>query len=901
MEDPQEAKRYASEASALSRRVGFVRGEVEAVQTLVTIQTERGDRQDAVQQAREGVSWSRRSGARRAEAAALDVLVGAHLAGREHEAALRTGWEAMEIMRDLGDRRAHAASLLRVSMLHLVNSQEDWAMEAVHEATEIAKELEDRKAEARALYTLVHVHLEKNETKEALAVAHRAERLFKETSDKRMMASTLLTAMRVHLAEGNAKYAVASAQRAMGYFEEAADRKGAAGASLAMASVHFETQAFERALKAARRAQNILDKVGHMRSQAVALHMIAGAYLSANDPDEAIRYSSEMRSLCKKVQDRKGEGHAMHIFTRANLGLIWKEVDKLEQFRPPEDLNNEEEDEAQVKLNYGFPGVSTDRRERPQEKDQRWDRAQEQHTRIMEAMDKALNVAKEAAAVAKKSDDKELQGMTLFSLGQVQLLAGKLEDALKTVTEAVSLGESSGEQHAHALALILMGEVHFANQRVGEAVDAAERGLKLCKKIGDWAGEDYAKKVLEVILGEPAPGIDEDGADSHGGDAVQVFQGLDPAFVRAELRDQVNQLVGVDDGDTADDTPLMDSGMDSLSSVEFRNTVAKEFKMNLPATLTFDFPSIKSLTEFIVEQSKADMPGERSSGGSDGRSTQKSGIKAGGGGAAKQQADAMKANDKRIRRPCVTGTWDNWGVHEMAYDAKERCYQVTVRLGRNNWESFQIIYDEDWKRCVYPDQKDATPHAPHKLLGPDDDNNGKNWTVGLHQNDKGGEGVCFQIKLFEGEGGIASKVDWVRLGTGSPNVLEASKPKATGLTRNTPYVVGTMNNWGEPLAMTWTADGGFFQYRLTIGSQGWESFQILLNGEWRRCLHPDKKDGCPHSQYQLMGPDNDGNGKNWTIGRHPLDQGGPGVTYQIRLFMKGGEEGIPRSVDWVRA
>eukprot|EP00415_Alexandrium_ostenfeldii_P000937 UN0937 len=261
----------------------------------------------------------------------------------------------------------------------------------------------------------------------------------------------------------------------------------------------------------------------------------------------------------------------------------------------------------------------------------------------------------------------------------------------------------------------------------------------------------------------------------------------------------------------------------------------------------------------------------------------------------------MKANEKKITRPCICGSWDNWGVHEMEYTPKERCYEVTIRIGRNNWESFQILYDGDWKKSICPDQKDANPYSPHKILGSDDDSRGKNWTIGLHKDDKSGEGVCFQVKLILSDDGQASKVEWARLGTGVPDVLPASKPKTTGAAKFLPYVVGTMNDWGEPQVMKWTAEGGYYQYRLTIGSQGWESFQILFNGEWRRCMHPDKKDGCPHSAYQLMGPDNEGNGQNWTIGRHPLDKVGPGDSLTIRMYMKGGEEGIARSVDWVRA
>jgi len=54
------------------------------------------------------------------------------------------------------------------------------------------------------------------------------------------------------------------------------------------------------------------------------------------------------------------------------------------------------------------------------------------------------------------------------------------------------------------------------------------------------------------------------------------------------------------------DAPLMDAGMDSLAAVEFRNMLTKEFVgINMPASLTFDFPTLSAITENLVEQSKA--------------------------------------------------------------------------------------------------------------------------------------------------------------------------------------------------------------------------------------------------------------------------------------------------------
>merc|ERR1712194_329217 len=50
------------------------------------------------------------------------------------------------------------------------------------------------------------------------------------------------------------------------------------------------------------------------------------------------------------------------------------------------------------------------------------------------------------------------------------------------------------------------------------------------------------------------------------------------------------------------DVPLMDAGLDSLSMVEFRNELVKEFPgVDLPGALLFDYPTVTELSNFIME------------------------------------------------------------------------------------------------------------------------------------------------------------------------------------------------------------------------------------------------------------------------------------------------------------
>ena len=46
--------------------------------------------------------------------------------------------------------------------------------------------------------------------------------------------------------------------------------------------------------------------------------------------------------------------------------------------------------------------------------------------------------------------------------------------------------------------------------------------------------------------------------------------------------------------------PLMEAGLDSIGAVELRNAVSAKYGVELPATVTFDYPSIDELAQHVA-------------------------------------------------------------------------------------------------------------------------------------------------------------------------------------------------------------------------------------------------------------------------------------------------------------
>ena len=69
-----------------------------------------------------------------------------------------------------------------------------------------------------------------------------------------------------------------------------------------------------------------------------------------------------------------------------------------------------------------------------------------------------------------------------------------------------------------------------------------------------------------------------------------------PFFIQ-DTADDFAGLLGVE---VSKDQPLMEAGLDSIGAVELRNSVSAKFGVELPATVTFDQPTVQNLAQFLA-------------------------------------------------------------------------------------------------------------------------------------------------------------------------------------------------------------------------------------------------------------------------------------------------------------
>jgi len=237
-------------------------------------------------------------------------------------------------------------------------------------------------------------------------------------------------------------------------------------------------------------------------------------------------------------------------------------------------------------------------------------------------LERALRSSAEAVALSGRCNDRGLIAITRFARAQLLHSTNRLQEAQRLAEEALKWFKKAEDPLGEARTLVLQGDVALDLGLKDEARALAEEARSLAQDLGAVAAaaEAEAAALLQRIVerskvGAPVvqlavqqvalqagPTGTSEAAAPEASLAKPEPKGLDPAVVRAKVMDLTKNLMANDD-ELANDSPFMEAGMDSLSSVQLMSELGKHFQMAMSPSLVFDFPTVNALADHLVEES----------------------------------------------------------------------------------------------------------------------------------------------------------------------------------------------------------------------------------------------------------------------------------------------------------
>jgi len=575
---PREALSFARDALVIFQDVKHPRGWTSAAEALmVEALLAREEEARAVEVALRALERCQEAGDPREEVFAQATLAHAHLANEEPWEAMKAAEAALDICQDFSDKTWEAMAMLTVAQVHCDKRDINAAKRSVQAAVEVFQEEEDRHHEAVTSTLLSAMLLMQGEADDALAAAEKGRDLFRDIEETDQEEVALLAASHVHAARGDFEQAIAAAEEVRSIAQETGHSKGEAQALYLLSEWHRANGELEKAMSSAKEMRKIYQVLRSFRQEAYALRQIALLHLGGGEARLAVKAAEAAQKICQRERHQRGSVHMLIVACEAQLQLL-----------------------VEASSPYGLADAKALKA-------------------LGEISGRALRAARDAIAVAERAGRLQLRGAAHFWHGRVLYTLGTAEEALAAANTARDLFRQAEDRQGEGQALVLIAQASFQLEggRPG-AEQAAREAMSIFQESGDQEGLAILLQVTQMIgldIGtgrmlpaqqvaveaqpeEPSPPPPQQPAAASV--VVEKPKGLDKRMVTEAVQDMARAAIGLDEAIYLD-SPLMDSGMDSLTAVSFRNGLVQNFGVKLPASLMFDYPSMREVTDRIVE------------------------------------------------------------------------------------------------------------------------------------------------------------------------------------------------------------------------------------------------------------------------------------------------------------
>jgi len=513
------------------------------------------------------------------DVAALSMLVQALVASKDKEEAVKVTLEGQRRFQSSNNPRADAAVQDVLVVAYVAKDEKDLAMKAAEKAIQLWQSVGDKRSELHSHHVASLVYSMKENFSKAQSELNTAMKLANQIKSSHMKGEILITQANLKLDQDDNQGALSLAKEALAIFQDEGLVKQKAVAQVVISSAHGADGAILDSTLAAMDARLLFRREENKPGEIDVLELLWRLKQLDESHNAALRFMNKARLIAQEIGNQSTECRMLFHVIQSLLTLDMDEKVRIQQ-----------QEQALEAADEFSKGKLQAQGETPKPYN-------DKHLRA------ATTSADEADQLAKQENDAELIAHAKYWIARCLLQSGKTEEALEAAEDVLKEFQKLQSQGGEAISMHLIADAYCVLEKRSKAEEYANDALKLFKGLQDQNGEHAAQDILDFLAGTTSSRAHSLGGG--GGDDAVVNAGLDPELVKARLLEVAGNAMGFAD-ELSFDSPLMDAGMDSLAAVEFRNMLAREFEgINLPASLTFDYPTLNTISENVVEQSKS--------------------------------------------------------------------------------------------------------------------------------------------------------------------------------------------------------------------------------------------------------------------------------------------------------
>lgn len=635
----------AREAQKMFAKLGDIENEAFAWTTLGTSEINNGRVEDGFVSKRKALSIYRKLGNRNKEATTLLSIAEWYISEREEYAlGVKAATEARAIWKELGadkkvleaytiiidgysrmrdNKKAIASAREALEMARSKGQTEDifnttGALMTVlsrggeyDEATQLAEELNRAAADLDMRYTgraksiLSHVYEDQEEYERAQELAEEAVEYFKgipryetEWYDKVRMMGVIAVKLDSY------RDGQMCMERCRTIAQKIDDVNLEAAALLGISANHYGQDTMEKAHTSAQMARERYQEEGYVRGECRVLRLALADYYLEEDPPnfpQATKCVNEAVQLCLEAGDNKMlcqmKHHMAHILMQEG-----KQKEGLSVAMEGLKVARAEEDKRSIACLLTTILVAHYQMLGDTPEDER------QGKTFRSNLEKMGRYAKEALGLAVKVRDDELEATANLWVGRMHHLSGRFREALQCAEASADMARSIDEAMIEIDARILMGILYEGLEEPQQAVESLQVALQTATEHGCETAMEQASSLLEQLLDNPknstftSPMLKDDTQVVRKDRSGRAhFRPPDYGRVKQFIVCLVQQMTGSSDPIDAD-VPLLETGVDSLASVELRTQLQSEFQLNLISGVLHEYPTIGALSKLLVEE-----------------------------------------------------------------------------------------------------------------------------------------------------------------------------------------------------------------------------------------------------------------------------------------------------------